>query len=46
MNKKIVNMFIVLFATFVAIGLNSCDGGSNYYDPNSQLDEFNRILRT
>lgn len=44
MNKKIVNMIIVLFATFVAIGLNSCDGESNYYDPNSQLDEFNRIF--
>ena len=46
MNHKIAKMYIVLVATFVAIGLNSCDGESNYYDPNSQVNEVNRILES
>lgn len=41
---KMNSIILVLVAIFVAIGLNSCDNDTTYYDPNSKIKEYQQIF--
>lgn len=44
-NKK-KSLILVLFAIFMAIGLESCDSDSSYYNPNSEYQEYQKIFES